>query len=251
MVKAGDASVYSVTVAKLMETFNSQLKIELNKHTENMVNKVAEMVEIKLKIADSHQLGSTHDSGLAQPQDSENVTVNNNYSLGESQDVRVLDNQAHHNNKKDRNLPSQRLRYYQTAANDHVFNLVETIKKQQRDGYQAQNHNPEIFDQGKNQQAAEDPELIITHRDNTVDSFLKASDALQYRNVSEQELRRKQDAAKAISMAFKDSRFGGEQEEDWERHITDFETLACDYQLRSKAQPREKVQQIGWISTQW
>lgn len=35
-------------------------------------------------------------------------------------------------------------------------------------------------------------------------------------------------------MAFKDSRFGGELEDNWERHMGDFEMLALDYQLRSK-----------------
>lgn len=83
-------------------------------------------------------------------------------------------------------------------------------------------------------EAEEDPHFIITHRESTVDKFLKATDAPQYKNVADQELIRKQEESKAISMAFKAYRFGGEQEEDWEKHITDLETLAFDYQIRSK-----------------
>lgn len=84
------------------------------------------------------------------------------------------------------------------------------------------------------QKTLNDPDFIITHNDGSMEVFLNAQDVPTYKNVTEQELRRKQEAAKAISIALKDSRFGGEQEDDWERHINDFETLAFDYHLRSK-----------------
>lgn len=79
-----------------------------------------------------------------------------------------------------------------------------------------------------------DPSFIITHSpSNTIATFLNDGDAPLYKNLSDQKLKRKQDAAKSISIAFKDSRFGGVQEVDWERRISDFEKLSFDYKVRS------------------
>lgn len=79
MPETGNENFDSGTIAKLMEQFNNQLKIELNNDTNNIVNKVVEMVEIKLKIVDVQQQGSNHDSGLVPLQEPDNHTTNNPY----------------------------------------------------------------------------------------------------------------------------------------------------------------------------
>lgn len=147
----------------------------------------------------------------------------------EPQDVRIIDNQQHHTtqNELPRCTPhsSQRTKYFQQHVNAQTPNSAVNP---------VQNINNQSKEPKWDHQAIEDPNFIITHKANKLDSFLNASDAPQYTNVSEGEVRRKQKAEKAILIALKDSRFGVEQEEDWERHINDFETLSFDSQLRSK-----------------
>lgn len=62
------------------------------------------------------------------------------------------------------------------------------------------------------------------------------SDAPSYKKQSANQLKRKQDAVKAIITEFNgdSNKYGGGVEEDWSRHIDEFETVALDYQLKSK-----------------
>lgn len=65
---------------------------------------------------------------------------------------------------------------------------------------------------------------------------LKDEDAPQYKSQSVHELKRKQDAVKAVMSEFSNSsdKFGGAREDDWEKHLEENETVILDYQLRSK-----------------
>lgn len=102
-----------------------------------------------------------------------------------------MDNQNQNSHNQGSNRQSQQLRYQRNAANNHVFNTVETTRTHHGEGYPTQRQALESNDHVKKQEADDEPEFIITHRENTVDKFLKATDAPQYKNVTEQEQRRK------------------------------------------------------------
>lgn len=149
-----------------------------------------------------------------------------------SQDVIIQDNQQQHAAAQ-QYKQQQHLHYY-PEENAHVFNKIQTSQQNYCAVNVRQAQARDTTEKVQVNEAVEDPYFITTHLESTEDRFLKATYVPQYKNVTDQELRRKQEAAKAISMAFKDQIIGGEQEEDWEKHISDFETLAFYYQLRRK-----------------
>lgn len=224
----------SKLINKLMEQFNNKLKLELKQHTDQIASNVVTLVENRLKSGVLDQQGSEQDDAMMS---SGRIGQSSQRHRG-SQDVRIYDSQT----AEQRQQPQQHnIECNQQKDHAHVFHTVESTGHQLRSERVSKHQHKEDDAwtddkccEQQAQQAHEDPDFIITRRDSALDNFLKGNDAPTYKNVSDQELRRKQDAAKAISMAFKDSKFGGGQEEDWERHISDFETLAFDYQLRSK-----------------
>lgn len=79
------------------------------------------------------------------------------------------------------------------------------------------------------------PDSIVRRVEpNDIDQFMNASGAPHYMNDGDNEVKRKQKAIKALSQAFMYFKFGGAQEEYWELHLSDYEAIALDYQLRSK-----------------
>lgn len=88
---------------------------------------------------------------------------------------------------------------------------------------------------GDTERASDDPNLVVCRdREDDLAAFMQNSDAPAYKNEMVNELRRKQDADKSISLTFQTSKFGGDVEEDWKKHLADFETIALDNRLRSK-----------------
>lgn len=199
-------------------------------------------LENKISIDNSKQ-GSYHESSLPKSNIEPNSPRSHRYSLG-PQDVCVLESQIQTNqphNNRHHNTPNR------NHTHIHACN-VTTAGVQAQAGCNRNNIGEASETNCDNsvangvdgryqdvaEQAISNPNFIITHHDSTLDKFLAAKDAPAYNNLSEQELCRNQEAGKSISMAFKDTRFGGELEENWERQISDFETLAFDYQLRRK-----------------
>lgn len=81
----------------------------------------------------------------------------------------------------------------------------------------------------------EQPDSIIRHPDSEkIDKFFDDTDAPTYKNESLHVIKRKQEAVKAVSYVVQNSKFGGDQEEDWDQHVSDYEAIVLDYQLRSK-----------------
>lgn len=203
-----DAVIECKVVEKLMDQLNDRLKRVLHTHTDKIVDKVIEVVESKLKITNQVQQGSNPDrmaSLSGQPSTRAGTLSGNRLS---TQDVRIL--VAQPNNTTD----FENSHHYHPNADtcDHVNQQIGTDKAAKQFGGQPRvlqgkkNHDPEAH------RAVEDPNFIITrspHR--AIDKFLTDTDATSYKKVSEHELKRKQDAAEAISIAFKDSRFGGDR----------------------------------------
>lgn len=81
----------------------------------------------------------------------------------------------------------------------------------------------------------DDPNKVLIRDDNDeVNPFLKSPDAPLYKNTSDNEAKRKKNVAKEIATAFKNAQIGGDLEEDWERHLAEYQAVALDYQVRSK-----------------
>lgn len=84
----------------------------------------------------------------------------------------------------------------------------------------------------------ENDEQFVFKREGSmyIDDVLNDADAPNYKHQTAQELKRKQDGVKAVMAAFsnQNDKFGGGREDDWNKHIEEYETIILDYQLRSK-----------------
>lgn len=227
----GDKSL----VDQLIENFNSRLNDELIIQTDKIIGHVVNIVDDKLKENFDHlKLAHSSPVNIDNNTPHPNKHTTTNASPFSPQDVRyddtIRDDQtnaaASHTNviTTPINAPSTSNRWnYRHTDNKNEF----TSNEQHQQDQLVETHHTQ------QNRAEEDPNFVITRNDQ-IDSFLQDSDSPQYKGSGDNELKRKQDAARAISTAFKNSQFGGTMEEDWERHIADFETLAMDYQLRSK-----------------
>lgn len=72
----------------------------------------------------------------------------------------------------------------------------------------------------------DDPSTVLARDDDDqIKQFLVSQDAPQYRKSSDYELKRKQEAAKAILSALQKSQFGGGIKKNWEQLHTYYQTI--------------------------
>lgn len=113
--------------------------------------------------------------------------------------------------------------YYNNDGDKHEFNINTVNSSYPKN----QKEDPAHIN--------DDPNMVLARDESDqIGQFLDASDAPQYQNTSDSELKHKKQAAKAIASAFQKSQFGGDVEEDWDQHKSDYQAIVLDYHLRSK-----------------